>query len=55
MKKSLQTRIRVTKRGKIIRRLMAVDHFRTRKTTKNIASKRKGVSLDYPRKKILNY
>jgi len=55
MRKSLSKRIRITKNGKIIRRPMAVDHFRTRKSNRNVRGKRKTLSLDYPRKKILNY
>ncbi|MDE2018908.1 MAG: 50S ribosomal protein L35 [Patescibacteria group bacterium] len=53
--KSLLKRIRITKNGKIVRRPMAVDHFRTRSTAKNIRGKRKGRGLEYPMKKILNY
>ncbi len=34
---------------------MAVNHFRTRKSTKNIRGKRKTRGLDYPVKKILDY
>jgi ribosomal protein L35 len=55
MKKSVQKRIRITKNGKIVRRPMAVDHFRTRKSPKVIQATRKTLSLDYPIKKILNY
>lgn len=55
MKKSVSKRIRFTKSGKMVRRPMATDHFRTRKTTKNIRRKKKTLGIDYPRKKILNY
>ncbi len=55
LSKSLATRIRVTKNGKIIRRPMAVDHFRTRKNARKIQNKRKTLSLDYPLRKIINY
>ncbi len=55
MKKSVSKRFKVTKSGKLLRRRMAVDHFRTRKTKKNMRGKRKRVGLDYPAKKILNY
>jgi len=34
---------------------MAVSHFRTRTTQKNIRGKSKARSLDYPIKKLLNY
>jgi ribosomal protein L35 len=53
--KSLTKRIRVTRTGKIIRRLMATDHFRTRKSSKQLRDRKKGASLDYPKKAILNY
>jgi ribosomal protein L35 len=55
MRKSLSKRIKITKNKKIVRRFMAIDHFRTRKTTKNVRRKNKTASLDYPIKKILNY
>lgn len=54
MKKSISSRIRITKRGKLIRRPMAVDHSRTRKTGKGVREKRLNVGLDYPMRKILN-
>jgi ribosomal protein L35 len=53
--KSVTKRIKFTKQGKMVRRPMAVDHFRTRSTTKNIRNKRKNRSLDFPRKSIVNY
>jgi hypothetical protein len=34
---------------------MAVGHFRTRKSTNNIRRKRKTMSLDVPRKSIMDY
>lgn len=55
MRKSASQRIRITKNGKIVRRSMAVDHFRTRKSTKNLRGKRKNRSLDIKLKKIYNY
>lgn len=53
MKKSVSKRIKVTKNGKVLRRAMRINHFRTRKTTKNIKSKTKMFGLDHPTKKIL--
>ncbi len=53
--KSVSKRIRITRRGKIIRRKTGVDHFRTKKTSKNLAQKRKTYSLDVSKKTILNY
>ena len=52
MKKSFRKRIRMTKQGKIVRRPMRLDHFKTRKTTKNVRGKRKTLSLDHPLKKL---
>ena len=53
--KSVQKRIRVTRNGKIVRRPMAVNHFRTRKNGKGVQRKRKTMSLDYPMKKLASY
>ena len=53
--KSFSKRVRITKNGKIVRRRMAVDHFRTRKSTKVNRNSRKTLSLGYPMKKLLNY
>jgi ribosomal protein L35 len=53
VKKSVSKRIRITKNGKIVRRPMGVNHFRTRKSTKNVRSKRKTLSLGYPIKSII--
>ena len=53
--KSLSKRIRITKNGKIVRRRMAVDHFRTRQSTKTNRNSRKTRSLNFPMKKLLNY
>jgi len=55
MQKSFAKRIKTTRTGKFVRRSMAVNHFRTRKSTKNIRGKRKTRGLDYPVKKILDY
>ena len=54
--KSLSKRLKITRNGKVVRRPMGVNHFRTRKSSKNIQGKRKtrglgGVSM----KKIANY
>ncbi|MBI4085244.1 MAG: 50S ribosomal protein L35 [Candidatus Liptonbacteria bacterium] len=55
MQKSFIKRIKLTKRGKFMRRPMSVNHFRTRKSTKNLRDKRKRLQLDYPAKKLLDY
>ncbi len=54
MKESLTSRIKI-KKNKILRRKMAADHFRTRKSKKNISSKKKITKLDFSKKRILNY
>ena len=53
--KSFTKRIKVTRTGKIVRRPMAVNHFRTRSNAKGIRNKRKTLSLNYPMKKLVNY
>jgi ribosomal protein L35 len=53
--KSFTKRIRITKNGKVVRRSMAQDHFRTRQNQKSIRGKRKSRGLDYPMKVLLNY
>lgn len=45
MNKSVKKRFRVTKNGKIMRRQMAQDHFRAKRTGKQTRNKRKGLSL----------
>ncbi|MBI3046158.1 MAG: 50S ribosomal protein L35 [Candidatus Harrisonbacteria bacterium] len=45
MRKSFSKRIRVTKTGKMLRRRMAQDHFRAKRTGKQTRNKRKGLSL----------
>jgi len=55
LKKSVAKRIRITRNGKIVRRSMAVDHFRTRKNGRAIQRKRKTLSLNYPMKRLTNY
>ena len=53
--KSFTKRIRITKNGKVVRRPMAIDHFKTRKSTKTNRNARKTLSLGVPMKKMLNY
>jgi ribosomal protein L35 len=55
MKKSATSRIKINSNKKVLRRKMGVCHFRTRKSKKNILSKRKTHSIDLPIKNILNY
>lgn len=55
MKKSVISRIKITKKGKVLRRKMNIDHFRTRKSKKNILRKRKKHTIDLKTKKVLNY
>jgi ribosomal protein L35 len=53
--KALAKRVKITKNGKIVRRAMGIDHFRTRKNASTIQKKRKSRSLNYPIRKIINY
>ena len=53
--KALAKRVKITKNGKIVRRAMATDHFRTRKNAAAIQRKRRTLSLNYPMRKIINY
>lgn len=55
MKKSVVSRIKITKKGKVLRRKMNVDHFRTRKTKKNLLKKRKKHPINLSIKKVLSY
>lgn len=55
MKKSVVSRIKITKKGKVLRRKMNIDHFRTRKSKKNLLNKRKKHSINLPIKKVLSY
>lgn len=43
--KSLAKRIRITRNGKMVRRPLGVNHFKTRKSNKNLRDKRKGRSI----------
>lgn len=45
MKKSFSKRIRITKTGKMMRRRMAQDHFRAKRSGKQTRNKRKGLPL----------
>ena len=50
--KSFSKRIKITKNGKIVRRAMGVNHFKTRKNANGIRKKRVMLSLSIPNKKI---
>lgn len=52
-RKSVTKRIRITKTGKFMRRKMAQDHFRAKKTGKQIQQKRIWQQLGKTYKKIL--
>ena len=45
MRKSFKKRFKITKTGKILRRRMAQDHFRAKRTGKQTRNKRKGLAL----------
>ena len=51
--KSISKRIRITRTGKIVRRPMGVNHFRTRKTQKLLRKKSKTLSLSNSLKSLL--
>lgn len=53
--KSFSKRIRITKNGKVVRRPMAVDHFKTRKSTKQNRNSRKTMGLNMSLKTLKNY
>lgn len=53
--KSFTKRIKITKNGKVVRRRMAVDHFKTRKSTKMNRNSRKTRTLGMSMKTLLNY
>lgn len=55
MKNSMSSRIKITKNGKLIRRKMGSGHFRTRKSSKSIQSKRKTTSLGISAHAVANY
>ncbi len=53
-KKSISSRLRITRRGKVIRRAMGVGHFRTRKSQKTIRGMDKNRGLNHPLKNIIS-
>jgi len=53
MKNSVVSRIKITKNEKVLRRKMNLDHFRTRKTKKNLVQKRKKHSINITKKQVL--
>jgi len=55
-KKSLTKRFRLTKTGKVMRKISGQDHLRSKKSGKQIRQKRKQVELSKPlAKKIKKY
>lgn len=55
MSKSVTDRIRITKNAKLVRRPMAVGHFRTRTNAKAIRNKRQPRDLGIALKTLKNY
>ncbi len=57
-RKSVKKRFKVTKNGKVLRRLSGQDHFRAKKSGKQIRQKRKWVEVSKPLakrvKKLIN-
>jgi ribosomal protein L35 len=52
--KSVSKRIRRTKNGKVLRRPMGVNHFKTRKNGKGVQKKRGTRTLEMTNKRIAN-
>jgi len=55
MNKSLTKRLKITRNGKVVRRPMAVGHFRAHKSGNTIRGKRQSRTLNFPMKTLLNY
>ncbi len=55
MKKSMSSRIKITKNGKVLRRKMGTGHFRTRKSSSVIRSKRNRTTLGISKHAVLSY
>jgi ribosomal protein L35 len=53
MKKSVSSRIRVTKNGKIMRRKMGTSHFRAKMSSKSKQDKRKAGTIHKADKKAI--
>lgn len=47
-RKSVKKRFKITKNGKVLRRLSGQDHFRAKKSGKQIRQKRKWVEVSKP-------
>ena len=55
-KKAFKKRFKITKTGKVLRRATGQDHYRSKKTGKQIRQKRKWVALSKPlAKKVKQY
>ena len=50
--KSFSKRIRITKNGKAVRRVMGLNHFKTRKNANGIRTKRTQRTLNFTAKQI---
>jgi ribosomal protein L35 len=55
MKKSMTSRIKITRSGKVMRRTMATGHNRTRKSRNNILRKRTQTTLNLSKHTVLTY
>lgn len=53
MKNSVSNRIKITKTGKILRRKMAQDHFRAKKSGKQMSRKQSLIAFDKTAKKTI--
>ncbi|MCX6760209.1 MAG: 50S ribosomal protein L35 [Candidatus Nealsonbacteria bacterium] len=52
-RKSLTKRFRITKNGKVLRRLTGQNHFRMKKSSKERSRKRKWVLMSKPEAKVI--
>ena len=52
-RKSLTKRFRITKNGKVLRRLTGQNHFRMKKSSKERSKKRKWVLMSKPEAKVI--
>ena len=52
-RKSILKRFKITKTGKVLRRLTGLDHYRAKKPGKRIRKGRKWISVSKPEAKII--
>lgn len=52
-RKSLTKRFKITKNGKVLRRLTGQNHFRMKKSSKDRSKRRKWVLMSKPESKVI--